>query len=86
MLKTVVLALFTATASAALVITAHLAAAQPAPYPQQQCFKQLPHLAKRLNVRHTTESSILVAAGCDGRQYDILALINALLDRMDKMK
>ena len=51
---------------------------------QPTCIKNISHVAKRLGVRPTTQPSVLVAADCNGRNYDIVALIDALLDRMDR--
>ena len=53
------------------------------PAPMQTCFAKLPALARRLHVG-TAGASSLVAHGCDGNTYDVLALIGALLDRMDR--
>ena len=86
MIRTVALTLFTATASLALVIAAHVEAQSQAFPNTPRCFRQLQPLAKRLGVRPTLEANILVAAGCDGKQYDIIALLNAFLDKMDKHK
>lgn len=49
-------------------------------------FKDLPKLAERLNVSaNTLKSNTFVLGMCDGRKYDFIALINAFLDRMDKI-
>ena len=51
--------------------------------PNQQCFAKLPALAKRLHVGPAGFGA-LVAHGCDGQVYDVISLIGALLDRMDR--
>lgn len=51
---------------------------------QQVCAAKIPPLAKRLNVPPTDKPSMLVIDGCNGKHYDILEIINKLLDRMDK--
>lgn len=50
----------------------------------QPCIAKIPALAKRLNVPPTTQPSLLIVTGCNGKNYDIVAVIDALLDRMDK--
>ena len=90
MVKTVALTLFCCTASAALVIAAH-SSVQSQAYSYEpvqkhytsQCFKQVAPLAKRLGVKPSSEPGI-VAAGCDGKQYDVLQLVNAFLDHIDR--
>jgi len=58
---------------------AHAAVSQPT----QTCFAKLPALAKRLHVGTAGFGSFSVH-GCDGQVYDVIALIGALLDRMDR--
>lgn len=47
-------------------------------------FKDLPKIAERLNVKPNTGGNTVVLEMCDGTRYDFIALINALLDKMDK--
>ena len=60
------------------------ASAQVAPSCLEQ-FHDLPKLAARLHIKPGTTSTGLALRMCDGRAYDMMALINALLDRMDKV-
>lgn len=50
-----------------------------------EAFANLPTVAERLGVQPGRSiSGAVVLTMCDGRQYDFLALVNALLDRMEK--
>lgn len=51
-----------------------------------ETFPELPALAKRLGVKANVASSEMhtYLGMCDGRQYDLFALINAALDKLDK--
>ena len=49
-------------------------------------FKTVPALAKRLHVKEGLGAGGFSIRMCDGRTYDLLALLGALLDRMDKME
>lgn len=51
-----------------------------------QCIAKVAPLAKRLHVKPAVQNSPLMVLGCDGKQYDILALVGAVLDRLDKME
>lgn len=51
---------------------------------QAQCLAKLQGVAKRLNVGPTSYATTTTVLACDGRYYDIVVLVSALLDRMDK--
>ena len=51
--------------------------------PAQRCFAKLPAVAKRLHVGPAGFGSLSIL-GCDGQMYDVISLIGALLDRMDR--
>lgn len=51
---------------------------------QTPCFAKIPQLAKRLHVGSGATPGGLAVRGCDGKSYDLVALISALLDRIDK--
>ncbi len=50
----------------------------------QEQFRHLPALAARLHVRPTEPKGGLSFRMCAGRVYDMIELVNALLDRMAK--
>ena len=52
--------------------------------PCQESFKGLPKLAKRLGVKPSPAGSgAFTLRTCDGASYDMFALINSLLDKME---
>lgn len=46
-------------------------------------FKGVPALAARLHVKSGTSDGFTIRM-CDGRTYDVMAIISAVLDRLDK--
>ena len=55
--------------------------------PCTEVFPELPALAKRLGVppgAATVPAGAIVMSMCNGDEYDLFALINALLDRIDQ--
>lgn len=59
------------------------AIAVPIP-PCVEQFNKLPEVAERLGVKPNTGDGSIKMTMCDGRTYDAFALINALLDRLDR--
>lgn len=55
--------------------------------PEQLPWTKFPALAERLGVRPMTpeQHSELTLSLPDGRRYDIIAVVDALLDRLDSM-
>lgn len=53
-----------------------------------ESFPQLPDLAERLGVKpiESSKGGMALLSMCDGRKYDLIQLINALLDKMEKAK
>lgn len=51
-------------------------------------FPELPSIAERLHVAPYADGkpSAMVLAMCDGRKYDFMELINALLNRLDQQE
>lgn len=50
-------------------------------------FKDLPTLAERLHIEPMSKDAkpgTIVLSMCDGRSYDLLELINAMLDKLDR--
>lgn len=66
-----------------LLLSAAFAQALPAP---GGCFARVAETAKRLQVKpHVTNGNAsILLPGCDGKQYELLGLVNALLDRLEK--
>jgi hypothetical protein len=83
MIRTVALTLIAATATSALVIAAHVRRSEAQAY-QAPCIARMPQLARRLHVAPTAQPSMLVVDGCNGYNYDIIAVLNAVLDRLDR--
>lgn len=52
----------------------------------QEVFTDLPKIAERLHVEPGNGTGSFVIAICDGRKYDVFALLNAFLDKMDQAK
>lgn len=50
------------------------------------CMAKLDSVAKRLRVTPATTNSMFNATACSGRQYDLVALVEAFLDRLDKVE
>lgn len=80
--------------SAWLILVAMLVASliTAAPVKAQNCetgrFQGLSALARSLNVKpsQATTPNIMVATDCDGRTYDVLAIMQAMVDEMKKGK
>jgi hypothetical protein len=83
MIRTVALTLIAATATSALVLAAHVRRSEAQAY-QAPCIARMPQLARRLHVAPTAQPSMLVVDGCNGYNYDIIAVLNAVLDRLDR--
>lgn len=66
---------------------AYISAAATAAVPAcKEQFKSVPSLAKRLHVKEGLGDGGFSIRMCDGRVYDLLALLTATLDRMDKIE
>ena len=66
--------------AALLFFLPRLAAAQVFTTPG--CLAKVAPLAKRLHVKPNPQGAVVVI-GCDNKQYDLLAMVAALLDRLD---
>ena len=47
-------------------------------------FKGLPEVARKLHVQPSKATGDIVLSMCDGRNYSLIELMNAFIDRMDK--